>query len=178
MHRNIIYIIALTLISICWFAQFSPRKPAAKPKPTTYSSIVTDPTAIGFTSILEPTGGACNLEFINGHALGNVAYTVGQTSALKIKGWALDAGHSRLPDAVAIRFAGNKGKQYFSLAQTRFQRDDVMSYLSLKDDLLASGFELHLKELAIPLDQYRLSLLLKFCNNIYLCDNGRVIRVE
>lgn len=177
--RNFLYLIILICVLLAWW---SPLPPIQKKMVEKVTSIVTDlSTLLGSDQfIVEPKeGGACNLEFINGNAMGKQPSTVKPDSSITLKGWAMDTMHKRLPDKVIIRFSDSEGKHFYGEAKSGLERTDVANYFSLEDmNVVRSGFKLFFNGQDLPPKAYSLAILLQFENIITVCNNGREVILE
>ncbi|HMS83263.1 MAG TPA: hypothetical protein PKD12_06405 [Nitrospira sp.] len=175
------YWVALALVLAAWFAdspvKVTPSDSQSKPK-LEVTKAVEDPTPFGVSGDQWSPGGKCNIEYINGTPLTAAAYSLSKKSTVLLVGWALDLEQRRLPDSVIMRFAGKDDTNYFALSRTGLARSDVRDYFGAPEALVASGFEANVNLNDLPAGDYVLSLIMKFVDAAFVCDNDRRILVR
>lgn len=172
---------ALALVLVAWFAnnpvKVIPPESQSKPK-LEVTRVVEDPMSFGMSRDQWNPGGKCNIEYINGMPLTAAAHSLSKKSTVQVVGWALDLEKGRLPDSVMMRFAGKDDTNYFALVHTGLARSDVREYFTAPEALTASGFEANVNLNDLPVGDYALTLIMKFVDAAFVCDNGRRILVR
>lgn len=181
MHIKQVYAIVLAVVMMAWFAQgpIDQPKPAKKDATKIPASVnIAAPDFSGISVGEMVVGGKCNIEFINDIQMSENVHELAKGISLKLKGWAMDDQKERLPAQVIVRFTDLRNKHFYAPVQIGLARDDVRFYFKLSDRVSASGFELKLETNDFPLGEYALTLLMRFDDKTYICDNGRKINVK
>lgn len=176
MPAKYIYPIVLLVMLSTWFAK--PTVPVTAPPPAPPAVLTKDSAALGIDLPGARTEGQCNLETVNQTLLGTTAFPVQKNAQLNVSGWAMDSGNVRLPKNVIVRFTGAKETDFFAVAQIGLPRADVKEYFKVPDTLIMSGFQLLIPALDLPADSYQLTLMMRFDDATYICDNGRKLSVQ
>jgi hypothetical protein len=183
MITKYVYSAVLLIVLVAWFGHSNIKLPATPnhqgvDRKQVVSKIVEDPSTFGINPGEWITGGNCNIEFINGSLMTDDVYPVVKESQLKLVGWAVDTEKKLLPKLVIVRFTSINNTNFYALSQNGLVRNDVKEHFKLTNLQSDSGFELITKLGDIPNGQYALSLILQFYDGLYVCDNGRKIRIE
>jgi hypothetical protein len=176
MRANYLYAAVMATMLAGWFAK-NPPVPPAPPAPAP-SSLNSNAAALGLDLAEAKQEGQCNLEFINQTLLDAKPFTVSRNAPLNLTGWAMDDKKTRLPTEVIVRFTGAENADFFAMAQAGLPRADVKEHFKVSDALLMSGFQLLITSLDLPAGEYRLTLLMRFDDAIYSCDNGRRLLIH
>lgn len=186
MNTKYVYFVVLFVVFSAWFST-STVKPSVKTKSQeetkeiVQSIIVTDPALLGIKIGDFQKSGDCNIEYINDKPMNTSVQSIAKDSDLKLTGWAMDVGKLLLPDQVVVHFINAENVEetnYYSLANSGLERSDVMEYFKLKDQVNASGFELHTNIKNVSIGVYALILVVNYEGDSYVCDNSRVIEVK
>jgi len=171
MNTKIIYWAVLALVLSAWVA--APAKIAFA-----VSNLFSDSKQIGIPQDKWIAGGKCNIEHINGKPMTTEVYRIDKNSALRLTGWAMDIEKTRLPELTVVRLERNDNAPFFATVNGGLPRNDVKDYFSVPEDLIESGYETNINIKNIPSGEYALTLIMKFSDVAYICDNGRKIQID
>jgi hypothetical protein len=181
MNTRQVYWVVLALVLGAWFANNPVKKfPSDSPSKAQVeiTKVFKDTTSFGVSRDQWIVGGKCNIEYINGVSMKAAVHKLARSTPLRLVGWAMDIEKVRLPESVIVRFEEKDNTNYFALAKIGFDRTDVRDYFSVAETLVASGFETNINLIDLPDGEYALTLIIKFFDAAYVCDNGRRIVVH
>lgn len=183
MNTKYVYSAVLLVVLIAWFGHSTTKTPLSSTPQEGNSQyvvaqIVGDPATLGIKFREWSSGGQCNIESINGMPMTVQAHNLVRSTPLRLTGWAMDIDKERLPESVIIRFEGKNNNSFYAPAITGLDRADVRDYFSVVESLVASGYETNIDLGDLPDGEYALTLIMKFIDAVYVCDNGRKIIVQ
>ena len=150
---------------------FEDRKPSA-------TMVRFDPAQLSSETVPN-LGSTCNVEVINGSAIGDRKITEARRSAIAIEGWAFDPAVIETGEgtfALLGDASSPRGPTYSAKATRRIARQDVVEAFKLKHDPIA-GFEVRGDLSLVPAGEYALFLKVAHGRRIFLCDSRRKLRV-
>ncbi len=181
MNTKQVYWLVLVSVLGAWFTHSPVDKVfSTRVQPKVHidvTPVLKKPANLGITQDQWPIGGKCNIERINGNLMTSSESNITRDTPLMLTGWAMDITKSRLPDSTVIRFAGNDGTSFFAATTSGIDRPDVTNHLNLTKNLVSSGYKANINLKNIPNGEYKLTVLMKFNDVVYICDNGRKIHV-
>lgn len=116
----------------------------------------------------------CNVERLNDEMFGAQPLVLGSSQAISITGW---ADPSDVPDSrIWLRFDDAPADQYLHAPVTlTTARADVQ--LHDPKAPLKTGFSIELPTDALPAGSYHIYLAVTSANSVYVCDNGRQVKI-
>jgi hypothetical protein len=181
MNTKKIYWVTLALVFSAWFAS-NPIKPVVPSSPakaaTEITALFSDSNQIGIPQDKWIVGGKCNIEYINDQRMTAEVHRIDKNSELRLTGWAMDIEKTRLPELTVVRLDRKDNPPFFATTNGGLPRDDVKDYFSVPEKLIASGYETNVNIKNIPSGEYALTLIMKFSDVAYICDNGRKIQID
>ena len=117
----------------------------------------------------------CNVESINGQALGAEPFRL--EAASSVRGWLADGKGRVLEQPTLVLSDEEKALTTRHPLTLALSRPDVIKGLPGKPIPQTTGFELRLDPSGLPSKSYRVYLTYRAGNQWYACDNGRVLVV-
>ena len=134
--------------------------------------------AVGLSGCIgEDAINSCTLDAINGSSELSVYSKPGEISFL---GWAVDVESGKVPEKLAIKLQGDKGKSFiFDYSGVRMERPKVSESLGSDNKALnMSGFSFSGDGKALPVDNYAVSLLIYRDEKAVVCPTNKKLIIQ